>query len=274
MLVGLVNSQISHRRTEVLYSSTEFYGARSEYQQSILDHAACALSKFYGTHQFRVLDILPGTGDYLIGLGQRLGHSSLTAFELLASTRDDILLKLRSFDMESRVNFLLTDESSECWHIPANDESFDCVTCFNRLNLVTDPLALLAEIHRVLKTQALLILTNVNKLSLGEMNMVGNRLKHWRLSSRTQPAPSPVRAISSGTMLSMLNRNGLRMIRFSGVGSPKALYYRLVAHIFSRFGDMDRRLRYEYRQVSSFWEPSSFWSHFANANFIIAAKVK
>jgi ubiquinone/menaquinone biosynthesis C-methylase UbiE len=274
MFVGLVNSQISHRRTEVPYSGTEFYGARSEYQQSILDHAACALSRFYGTHQFHVLDILPGNGDYLIGLGQRLDPSSLTAFELLESTRDNILLKLRSFDMEGRVNFLLMDKISERWQIPVNDESFDCVTCFNRLNLVADPLALLAEIRRVLKTEAFLILTNINSLSLGEMNMVRNRLKQWRLLSPTQFASSPAKAISPGKMLSMLNRNGLKMVYFSGLGSPRAMYCRLVAQIFSQFGDMDGRLRYEYRQVSGFWEHSSFWSYLANVNFIIATKVK
>jgi ubiquinone/menaquinone biosynthesis C-methylase UbiE len=261
-------------RTEELYLNTEFYGVHSEYYQEILDHTACALSRVYGSEQVRILDILPGGGDFLVGLGHRLDHLPLTAFELSTEFRDHILLKLRRFDMEDRVNFLPIDKTSNKWRIPSINESFDCVTCFNRLNLITDPSALLLEIRRVLPTDGLLILTNVNRLSVGWMYMAHNWLMPRRLLSRTRFTAGAIRAISPRTMRSMLSRNGLKMIHFSGLGGPRALYYRLLAQTFSQFGDMDRTLRYEYRRISSFWEPSAFWSYFANVNFIIATKVK
>jgi ubiquinone/menaquinone biosynthesis C-methylase UbiE len=238
----------------------------------MLDHTACVLSKTYDFNQARILDILPGSGDFLVGLGQRLDHLHLTAFELPARSMDDMLQKLRCFDMEDRVNFLLMDETSNQWAIPSANESFDCVTCFNRLNLVTDPLTLLLEIRRVLKTGGLLILTNVNSLSLGWLYMAHNWLKLRRPLSRTQLAAGAARAINSQTIRNMLSRNGLKIVNYSGLGSPRAMYYRLLTRIFIQFGDTDRRLRYEYRCDSNFWESSPFWSQFANVNFIIATK--
>ncbi len=261
-------------RAKVLYSNTELYGVRSEYYQDILDHVACALSRAYGSSQVRILDILPAGGDYLVGLGQRLDHVSLTAFELSPGVRDHTLLTLRSFDMEDQVNFLIMDETSDHWKIPCSDESFDCITCFNRLNLVADPRRLLSEISRVLKTTGLLVVTNVNRLSLVGLYSVHISLKQRQLLSRTQLAAGSVRPISSLVMLRMLHRNGLRVMHFGGLGGPRPLYYGLLARIFSRLGDADKRLRYEYRRVSSLWEPSSFWSRFANVNFIMATKVK
>lgn len=261
-------------RNAALHSSIELYGVRSAYYQDILDHAACAFSRAYGSSQIRILDILPEGGDYLVGLGQRLEHLSLAAFEPPAGVEADTLLKLRRFDMEGRVNFLLMDKASEHWQIPANDETFDGITCFNRLNLVTDPRQLLPEICRVLKTAGLLVLTNVNRLSLGGLYYSRQSLGPRQLSPRTQQATGTIRPISSLVMLDMLRRNGLRVLYFGGLGSPRALYYRLLVRIISQFGNTEKRLRYEYRQISRWWEPSSFWSHFANVNFIIATKVR
>jgi hypothetical protein len=109
---------------------------------------------------------------------------------------------------------------------------------------------------------------------LGWLHSAHNWLKLRQPQSRKQFAAGAVRAISYQTMRSILSRNGFKIVNYSGLGSPRAMYYRVLVQVFSQFGNTDNRLRYEYRYASSFWEPSPFWSYFANVNFIIATKEK
>lgn len=256
------------------YSSTEFYYVRSEYYQSILDHTAYTLSKVYGSKQVSLLDILPTSGDYLIGITERLDNLSLFAFELSMTIKDHVRGRLERFGLENGVSFVLADEKSAKLEIPLPDESVDCVTCFNRLNLVPDASDLLSEIGRVLKKRGLLIISNVNRLSPTGINLtLKYHVRQGPLSRTRHAAVNPLKPLSARNILLTLRQNGFQTMALYGLNTPRTLYYRLLSRIFSNIGDADRSFRYQYSIVSSFWESDSLLSHLANVNFISAIKV-
>ncbi|HJQ19460.1 MAG TPA: methyltransferase domain-containing protein [Gemmatimonadaceae bacterium] len=87
--------------------------------------------------------------------------------------------------------------------IPAGDESFDAVTLSQVIEHVTDPEALLRDLHAKLKPGGMLALTTPNSRALTR-RVLGRRWLHWHL-------PFHQNHFHSGPLRALLERAGFRV---------------------------------------------------------------
>jgi demethylmenaquinone methyltransferase / 2-methoxy-6-polyprenyl-1,4-benzoquinol methylase len=157
----------------------------------------------------RALDVAGGTGDIAAGMARQVGEAGLVVLSdinaaMLEVGRDRLLDR----GLLRNVRFSLAD--AEC--LPFADESFDCVTIAFGLRNVTDKVAALASMRRVLKP--------------------GGRLLILEFSKPTAPGLKPVYDMYSFSVLPWL---GARIAK-----DPDS--YRYLAESIRRFPDQETLL--------------------------------
>ena len=265
-------NQIVHNNASQL--KTELYTASNDFSETLLDHCAYALQRPNIKKRNTILDILPTHGNSLIGLRSRLDTAQLTAFELSTQIKSHIQLKLRCFGLEDKVDFLLADTANQSWQIPSGDGTFSCVTCLDRLNLIPDAPALLSEIYRVLESDGLLIINNVNSFSIEKLTALFRVIKKRQPPTTDYSNIVSVMSMGYGEVLSMLRKTGFKDFTIYGLVPVTASAYRLLARASSWIGDTDRQFRYEYKAASSLSTALPLLTRFAAIILIIAAKEK
>jgi len=118
---------------------------------------------------YRVLDILPFAGGYLISmLRNAVDSKQMTVFELSEGNVRCIQQNLKRFKLQEP-NFIINKGD----FLRIGLQNIDLVTCFFRLEKIPDPKVLLAEIHKILKEGGLFILTT----ELSGISCVGNIIR-------------------------------------------------------------------------------------------------
>ena len=161
-------------RTARLYAPIQEASNRILYRQI----AACCES--YVTGPFRVLELACGSGQLTLPLYQKARFWKATDFSapMIEQTRR------RCPEVRASVQ--------DATHLPDPDRSFQVVLIANALHIMPDPEAALAEIHRVLDDDGILLAPtfvyegNITRLRMKLTNLVGFRTyHHWTTADLT-----------------------------------------------------------------------------------------
>ena len=106
----------------------------------------------------QVADI--GSGDGIIDLGvvQQAEPARLIGFDILEVDSEHLLEFARSAQVATELPSALEFRRSEPTQLPADDDSFDVAFSWSTFEHVAEPIALLREIHRVLRPDGVLMI--------------------------------------------------------------------------------------------------------------------
>jgi len=211
--------------------SPELWNQYSKEYRSMLDLTCGVVAHLIktmkeGSSEIKLLDILPLSGDFLLGLLRRL-PLTVSAFEVSRSNIVHIREKLLRYGFsQRRVDFLINENELD---IPVDDNRFDFVTCFHRVDLKIRNSIILDEIKRVLKPSGIALLSFLNSWSLFNM-----RLKMKLLSNRTIFSP-----VSPLFFMCKLKRRDFRIVKVFGLRHPSYFLRCKVAEICYYLGRAD-----------------------------------
>jgi SAM-dependent methyltransferase len=105
-----------------------------------------------------VADVGSGDGIIDLGLALKAEPAHLTGFDIVPTDAERLRELAAREGIAEELPSTLTFSACEPRHIPAADASFDVVTSWSTFEHVDDPLAVLSEIHRILRPHGLLMI--------------------------------------------------------------------------------------------------------------------
>ena len=160
----------------------------------------------------KILDILSFSGNHILAIMCELNLPQVYIHDV----SDDIFYFISERKEQMGIKGKLSFTKGDLTSIPSESGCFDVVTCFNKLNVIVKPLDLLAEIHRVLKDDGILMLCfkNTSRLkSLVKLDFTNVFITPQRRSNE-----GPVSPISLRTIRRMLKKVGFKITEEYGVG--------------------------------------------------------
>ena len=151
-----------------------------------------SVAKRWGVTDGKVLDIGTGTGSLTIGFAQGIPGVQVVGLDL-----SDVILEVaRDNARESKVSSRVSFEKGDAENMPFEDDAFDVVISSDTLHLVKDAVKMFNEIHRVLKLQGGVLISDFRRSWLGVLSvhlrasytprevrdlLSQSRLQNWRV---------------------------------------------------------------------------------------------
>lgn len=202
-----------------LYSSNYFKGSESagyeNYQSEFPAHYRSFQSRLLRTQK------ILGRIGRLLDIGCALGHCGKAAHDLGWVTYVTDVSEFAA--KEAAKKFSLRSFVSPAGKLPIRDQSFDCVTLFDVLEHVNDPVPFLTEIRRTVRRGGVLQITTPN-IKSWTARLMGPKWYHFKPGEHFL-------YFNKSTLTRALNRSGFEVIRIEAL--PMSM----------RIGDVLKRVR-------------------------------
>ncbi len=144
-----------------------------------------------------VLDLACGPGIVTAALAP--AARTVTAFDLTPEMLRQTEARCRAAGLAN-----VTTRQGDAEHLPFDDGAFDCVATRLSLHHFTDPAAVLAEVHRVLKPGGRLVIADIVSSDVAEESALHNAIEVLR-------DPSHVRMLPAGELVGLVAGAGLAL---------------------------------------------------------------
>ena len=167
--------------------TAERYNEETKKRIQYLSGSFVSVAKKWGTVTGHVLDVGTGTGLLAIELAKNIPDVEVIGLDLSDVALDVARTNLHELVQPSRVSL----ERGDAEDMPFEDGTFNLVVSSNTLHLITNPVRMFNEIHRVLKPEGRFFISDFRRSWLG---MVSRHI-------RAAYSPTEVKALLSQSKL-------------------------------------------------------------------------